>query len=282
MGSDLTPDIEGAAREVLARYEVPLATVGLRADYRGITDREDLAGMRESAAAIWFYREGELVDVIELPVETPGLEPTTADRARAMLSEGVAELLELHRDAARGGPVHLTTGKGYVDRVFVLLRRVMPLIAGVIAAGYFIVALAGGEGLASILLALLAFIGTYIAAVPTALVASLLHTALMRWSRHDTIPASAALGAVLGAVFGAGTPWLIPLVEPWPLLPIGGAALAGTAVGALYGALATRHAPLPAPEAEALRLTTPDAPPAIIPAEAPPDDEPDASRHSDA
>jgi hypothetical protein len=278
----MTAEIESAAREVLARYEVPLATVGLRADYRGITDREDLAGMRESSAAIWFYREGELVDVIELPVETPGLEPTTPDRARAMLSEGVAELLELHRDAARAGPVHLTTGKGYVDRVFVLLRRVMPLIAGVIAAGYFVVALAGGEGLASILLALLAFIGTYIAAVPTALVASLLHTALMRWSRHDTIPASAALGAVLGAVFGAGTPWLIPLVEPWPLLPIGGAALAGTAVGALYGALATRHAPLPPPEAERLRLTTPHNPPAIEPPEARPDEDPDSSERPDS
>ena len=75
--------------------------------------------------------------------------------------------------------------------------------------------------------------------------ASLVHTGLMRWAQNDTIPASAALGALLGAVFGAGTSWLIPLVEPWPLLPIGGAALAGTAVGAVYGALATRHAPLP-------------------------------------
>jgi hypothetical protein len=252
MGSDLTLAIESATREVLDRYEVPLAKVGLRAEYRGVSEREGLAGMRESAAAVWFYRAGELVDVIEMPVETPGLEPTSPDSARSMLTEGITELLALHLDAARGGPVHLTSGRGYVDRVFVLLRRVMPLIAGVIAAGYFIVALVTGEGLASVLLALLAFIGTYIAALPTALVASLLHTWLMRWARHDTIPASAALGAVLGAVFGAGTPWLIPIVEPWPLLPIGGAALAGTAVGALYGALATRHAPLPPAGVEAM------------------------------
>ena len=64
----------------------------------------------------------------------------------------------------------------------------MPLIAGVIAAGYLIVALLSGNGLASVLLGLLAFIGTYVAALPTALAASLLHTALMRWARHDTVP----------------------------------------------------------------------------------------------
>jgi hypothetical protein len=273
MSSELTPSIDAAAREVLDRYEVPLATVGLRAEYRGITDRGELAGMRETAAAIWFYRGSELVDVIELPIDTPGLEPTSPERARAMLTDGITELLSLHLDAARALPAHPTSGKGYVDRVFVLLRRVMPLIAGVIAAGYFVVALAGGEGLASILLALLAFIGTYIAALPTALVASLLHTALMRWSRHDTIPASAALGALLGAVFGAGTPWLIPIVEPWPLLPIGGAALAGTAVGALYGALATRHAPLPPPTAGPLLIERGLEPPRIEPADGTPGDE---------
>lgn len=244
--SDLVPSIDSAVREILDRYEVPLAKVGLQAEYRGIVDREDLAGMRESAATVWFRREGELVDVIDVPIETPGLDPATPEHARAMLTEGISELLNLHLEATRL-PANRASGRGYVDRVFVLLRRVMPLIAGVIAAGYFIVALAGGEGLASILLALLAFIGTYIAALPTALVASLLHTTLMRWSRHDTIPASAALGALLGAVFGAGTPWLIPIVEPWPLLPIGGAALAGTAVGAVYGALATKYAPLAFP-----------------------------------
>jgi len=258
MGSELTTGIDAAAREVLTRYEVPLAKVGLRAEYRGIAERDDMEGIRESAAAVWFYREGELVDVIELPVEVPGLEPTTPEHAREMLTEGVTELLSLHLDAARPLPLHPVSGAGYIDRVFVLLRRVMPLIAGVIAAGYLIVALLDGNGLASILLALLAFIGTYIAALPTALLASLLHTALMRWSRHDTLPASAALGALLGAVFGAGTPWLIPIVEPWPLLPIGGAALAGTAVGALYGALVTKHAPLPPPVPEPLALPRPD------------------------
>jgi hypothetical protein len=267
MSSDLAPTLDSALRDTLARYEVALAKVGLRAEYRGIADRGELAGMRESAAMVWFHREGELVDVIELPVETPGLEPTTPERARQMLSEGIGELLTLHLDAARALPVHLTSGKGYLDRVFVLLRRVMPLIAGVIAAGYFVVALAGGEGLASVLLALLAFIGTYIAALPTAVVASLVHTALMRWARHDTVPASAALGALLGAVFGAVTPWLIPIVEPWPLLPIGGAALAGTAVGALYGALASRHAPLPPPEPEPLRVAASGEQAAITPAD---------------
>jgi hypothetical protein len=258
MGSELTTGIDAATREVLSRYEVPLAKVGLRADYRGITERDDVDGMRESAAAVWFYREGELVDVIELPVEVPGLEPTTPEHARQMLTESITELLTLHLDAARPLPLPAVGGAGYVDRVFVLLRRVMPLIAGVIAAGYLIVALVDGNGLASILLALLAFIGTYIAALPTALVASLLHTALMRWSRHDTVPASAALGALIGAVFGAGTPWLIPIVEPWPLLPIGGAALAGTAVGALYGAMVSKHAPLPPPALEPRALPDPD------------------------
>jgi hypothetical protein len=257
MRSELTTGIDTVAREVLSRYEVPLATVGLRADYRGIAERDDLGGMRESAAAVWFYREGELVDVIELPVEVPGLEATTPEHARAMLTESISELLSLHLDAARPQPLQQVSGAGYIDRVFVLLRRVMPLIAGVIAVGYLLVALVDGNGLASILLALLAFIGTYIAALPTALAASLIHTALMRWSRHDTVPASAALGAVIGAVFGAGTPWLIPIVEPWPLLPIGGAALAGTAVGALYGAMVTRHAPLP-PASESALLARPE------------------------
>lgn len=260
MGSDLTTGIEAAAREVLAKYEVPLAKVGLRAEYRGIAERDEVDGLRESTASVWFYREGELVDVIDLPVEVPGLEPTTPDHAREMLTEGISELLALHLEAARPSAMQRVSGAGYIDRVFVLLRRVMPLIAGVIAAGYLIVALLSGNGLASILLALLAFIGTYIAALPTALVASVLHTALMRWSRHDTVPASAALGALIGAVFGAGTPWLIPIVEPWPLLPIGGAALAGTAVGAIYGALVSRHAPLPPPGAERPALPEPGEP----------------------
>ena len=245
MGSELVSGIDAAAQEVLARYEEPLARVGLRAVYRGITERPDVAGMRESAAAVWFYRDGELVDVIELPVEIPGLEPTTPEHAREMLQDGVSELLALYREADLPPPLHATRGHGYIDRAFVLLRRVMPLIAGVIAAAYLVIALVDGNGLASILLALLAFIGTYIAALPTALVASVIHTALMRWVGHETETGSAALGAVLGAAFGAITPWLIPLIEPWDLLPIGGVALAGTAVGALYGALATRYAPLP-------------------------------------
>ncbi|HUF29532.1 MAG TPA: hypothetical protein VMM77_02635 [Gemmatimonadaceae bacterium] len=254
MGSDLVSGIDAAALEVLTRYEEPLARIRLRADYRGITDRSDVAGMRESAASVWFYRDGELVDVIELPVEVPGSEPTTPEHARAMLQDGVSELLALYLDADRPPPLYPARGRGYVDRALVLLRRVMPLIAGVIAAGYLVIALLDGNGLASILLALLAFIGTYIAALPTALIASVMHTALMRWAGNETVLSSAALGAVLGAAFGAITPWLIPLIEPWDLLPIGGVALAGTAVGALYGALATHHAPLPAPsEAPALR-----------------------------
>lgn len=262
MGSELVSGIDAAAQEVLARYEEPLARVRLRADYRGITERQDDAGMRESAAAVWFYRDGELVDVIELPVEVPGLEPTTPEHARAMLQDGVSELLALYLDANRPLPLHPTHGNGYVDRALVLLRRVMPLIAGVIAAGYLVIALLDGNGLASILLALLAFIGTYIAAFPTALVASVMHTALMRWVGHETVSGSAALGAVLGAAFGAITPWLIPLIEPWDLLPIGGVALAGTAVGALYGALATRHAPLPPSNAPtALRDVSEPSPP---------------------
>jgi len=259
MGSELAAGIESVAREVLARYEIPLATVGLRAEYRGIADRDDAPGAHESAATVWFYRGTELVDVLDVPVEVPGLAPTTPEHARTMLTEGISELLALHQDAARPLPIQYARGAGYVDRVFVLLRRVMPLIAGVIAAGYLVLALLTGNGLASILLGLLAFIGTYIAALPTAIAASLVHTAMMRWARHETVIASAALGAVLGAVFGAVTPWLIPIVEPWPLLPIGGAALAGTAVGALYGALATRHAPLAPPAAPA--ALPPDEPP---------------------
>ncbi len=258
MASDeLTTGIDAIARDVLDRYEVPLAKVGLRAEYKGIAERDEVDGMRDSVAAGWFYREGELVDVIELPVEVPGLAPTTPEHAREMLTDGVSELLTLHLDAARPVALEPVRRGGYIDRVFVLLRRVMPLIAGVIAAGYLIVALLSGNGLASVLLGLLAFIGTYVAALPTALAASLLHTALMRWARHDTVPASAALGAVLGAVFGVGTPWLIPIVEPWPLLPIGGAALAGAAVGAIYGALVTKHAPLAPPDNEPRALLGP-------------------------
>lgn len=254
MGSELTTSIDSVAREVLDRYEVPLAKVGLRAEYRGITERDEVDGMRDSIATVWFYRAGELVDVIELPVEVPGLQPTTPEHAREMLTEGISELLSLHLDAARPAPLAPVRGGRYIDRVLVLLRLVMPTIAGVIAAGYMVMALLTGNGLASVLLGLLAFIGTYIAALPTALAASLLHTALMRLARHDSVPASAALGALLGAVFGAVTPWLIPIVEPWPLLPIGGAALAGTAVGAIYGALVTKHAPLAPPATDTRAL----------------------------
>ena len=94
MASDeLTTGIDAIARDVLDRYEVPLAKVGLRAEYKGIAERDEVDGMRDSVAAVWFYREGELVDVIELPVEVPGLAPTTPEHAREMLTDGVSETL---------------------------------------------------------------------------------------------------------------------------------------------------------------------------------------------
>ena len=104
MSSDLTPSIDSAVRETLDHYESALAKVGLQAEYRGIADRDEISGMRESAATVWFRRNGELVDVIEVPVETPGLAATTPGGAREMLTEGITELLTLHVDAARAAP----------------------------------------------------------------------------------------------------------------------------------------------------------------------------------
>lgn len=239
------PGIDAVAREALARWEEPLARVGLRGAYQGIAEREGPMGARESSAAIWFFRGDELMDVLELPVEVPGLDDVTPERARVLIEDALAELLALHRDV---GPVPVRApveGAGYAARLVMLVRRVMPVVAGAGAVGYLGLSVTRGTGPIALVLAVLAFIGTYIAAMPTALLASLLHTAVMRRLPHESVGMSVAAGAVIGTVFGAGTPWLIPIVEPWPLLPIGAAALAGSVVGGAYGALATRHVPLP-------------------------------------
>jgi hypothetical protein len=241
-------DIDGAAREVLSDYELPLARAGLRADYRGVLIREELPGARESDAEVWLFRGGDLVDCIDVPIQRPGLSDSTPDETRRMLREALYDVLSLHeRSDSSELAVSRVENRGYIDRLMVLVRRVMPMTAAVAAAGYFVISLLNGNGLASVLLGILAFIGTYIAALPTAALASLIHTALLRLARGETMGRSISLGVLIGAVFGAMTPWLIPIIEPWPLLPIGLAALSGGVVGGLYGALATRYAPLPPP-----------------------------------
>jgi hypothetical protein len=274
-------NIDSVTREVIREYEGRLARAGLRATYDGVTVREDVPGMRESEVQLWFYRGRELVDQLEVPVERPGLEPASPEDVRQRLREALWELTALHAAAAEKqwvrpaqptqpavavtpatpatprGPAAAGADAGagaleparlgrsvYARRLQALTMQVLIVpaaaLAGVALVGQ---AVTGAPGDA-VFLSLSALIGTYVFAFPTAALASLLHTRVVRALGRETERLSTLLGGAIGLVAGACTPWFVPLVEPWPVEPLAAFAVLGGVTGAAYGALVARRHPM--------------------------------------
>ncbi|MEJ7810778.1 MAG: hypothetical protein WKG32_10255 [Gemmatimonadaceae bacterium] len=272
-------ELDGVARRVLDQYAVPLARAGLRAEYRGLSVHEAFAGVRESALDVWIYRDAELVDSVEVPIERPGLSPLGPAEAELRLKAELFEVTQLHAPRARWGwgprrspapvpvePAELTVpanqvgrsspspepatprGSIYARRLRLLVGRVLPVASATAAAAALANGLIAGHlGAAEVAgSSFLAFVTCYLAGLPTAGLASLVHTKVARTLGRETTSSSALLGVGIGVVAGLATPWFIPVFGDTAIPLVAGMVGAGGTVGGVYGWLVARRAPISA------------------------------------
>jgi hypothetical protein len=263
MPDEMEQRLDEVARKTLAVYETPLARARLRAAYAGLTPRDELDGARETDLTIWFYRDGELVDSVEVAVDRVGLERPAVEEIDRRLRDEIAELVALHapplpavhapappaapppagQAAPRWGPASWL----YARRLRTLLTRILPVPAAAMGIGYLAVSLRIGASAAEVIGApLFAFAVAYVAGFPTAVVASLVHTKLMRLLGRDSVRKSTVLGGVVGAVAGSMTPWFLPIVAPgFNVRDRLALVLLGSVVGTAYGWVVSRWHRLP-------------------------------------
>ena len=284
MENDFGAEIDAVTRRVLGEHEAMLARAGLRAQFHGLTAREEVPGVRESDVELWFYRGGALVDSVEVAIERAGFAPVEPEEAERRLRDALWEVISLHLAVAppalRGSVFSLralpssttvapaatpaptppsapaavpavpaATGAWpplpYVQRLRSLALKVMAVPPALLSCIYVTLGLAEQSFEIAVLGPIITFAGWYALGFPTAALASLLHTRLMR-TRGDgeSVPASTVLGGGIGLAAGAVTPWYLPTlnVVEWQL--IAATSVIGGVMGAAYGALMPHWHPL--------------------------------------
>jgi hypothetical protein len=285
MENDFGAEIDAVTRKVLAEQEPMLARAGLTVRFHGLTVRDEVPGVRESDVELWFYRGAALVDSAEVAVERAGDPPPAPDVVEGRLRDALWEVISLHvraRPPRRHGGVFSLRAQPastavpavapvapsapvtaappatppvvvygawspspYVQRLRSLALKVMAVPPALLSCIYVTLGLAEQSFEIAVLGPIITFAGWYALGFPTAALASLLHTRLMRTrDGRESVPASTLLGGGIGIAAGAVTPWYLPTltVGEWPL--VAATSVIGGVMGAAYGALMPHWHPL--------------------------------------